>query len=97
MRSTTASDAADEYLERLLDGYRAELERVNYSRATIEDYLRAVRRVWQIMHARGVRVGDLTPDLAGDLVRHEPTRVALMVLSVDMVRGRSPRVSTRLA
>jgi len=86
MTSTTASDAADEYLERLLDGYRAELERVNYSKATIEEYQGAVRRLWQIMRARGVRVVDLTPNLAGDLVRHEPTRVGRRPYAVTIAR-----------
>lgn len=86
MTSTTISDAVGGYLEQLLDGYRAELERANYAKATIEDYLLAVRRLWQIMQARGVQVGDLTPDLAEDLVRREPTHVVRRPNAVTIAR-----------
>lgn len=74
MTTTTTADTSDENLERLLSAYQAELERLNYAAATICGYLRAVRQLWQIMEARGIEVGDLTPELAGELVRHEPTR-----------------------
>ena len=95
MTSTTVSNGTGEYLERLLEGYRDELERVIYTRATIEEYLRAVRRLWQIMQANGVQVGDLTPDLAGDLVRHEPTRVGRRPYAVTIARRFAVFLATR--
>ncbi len=76
MTNPTKANTADEQLDRLLDAYRTELQRLNYSRGTIHTYLCTIRRLWRIMEARGVGVGELTPDLAGKLVRHEPTRVS---------------------
>ena len=95
MTSTRTAEAADAELERLLDGYRTELERLHYSRATIHDHLRALRRLWQIMEARGVRVSDLTPDLAAELVRDEPTRVSRRTYAVFIARRFAGYLGTR--
>jgi len=52
--------------------YRAELERLNYVRETINLYLRSIRRLFRLMEERGVTLGELTPDLATDLVLQAP-------------------------
>src|SRR4051795_185778 len=74
MATTTTTNAMGELQDRLLDQYRAELERLDYSRGTIATYLHAVRRLLQILVARGITVGDLTPDLAAELMQHDATR-----------------------
>ncbi|HME23099.1 MAG TPA: tyrosine-type recombinase/integrase [Acetobacteraceae bacterium] len=86
MTTTTIANTADEYLDGLLQGYRAELQRLNYTPGTIHTYLCTIRRLWRIMEAHGVAVGELTPELAGELVRHEPTRVSRRPYAVIIAR-----------
>ncbi len=65
------SDPTDEpmQLDVIIDQYRAELERLNYVRGSINVYLRSIRRLFRLMEEQGVALGDLTPDVAADLVR----------------------------
>ena len=86
MTTTTIANTADEYLDGLLQGYRAELQRLNYTPGTIHTYLCTIRRLWRIMEAHGVAVGELTPELASELVRHEPTRVSRRPYAVIIAR-----------
>jgi integrase/recombinase XerD len=52
--------------------YRAELERLNYLRPTINVYLRSIRRLFRLMDERGIAPADLTPDVAAELVLQAP-------------------------
>ena len=52
----------------LLEQYRAELERLNYSRWTIYAHLRSIRRLSGLIIERNVPLDELTPDIAADLV-----------------------------
>jgi integrase/recombinase XerD len=60
------------HLDVIIAGYRAELERLNYIRETINVYLRSIRRLFRLMAEHGIALGDLTPDVAGDLVLQAP-------------------------
>jgi len=86
MATTTTADTNSEYLDRLLSAYQAELERLSYAAATINEYLRMVRRLWQTMEARGIEVGDLTPELAGELVRDDTTPVSRRTHAIFIAR-----------
>jgi hypothetical protein len=44
--------------------YRADLERLNYVRGSINVYLRSIRRLFRLMEEQGVALGDLTSDVA---------------------------------
>lgn len=67
INSTTAQMAGDR-LDGLVEQYRAELERLNYGRWTINAYLRSIRRLSRLMIEHDVALDDLTPDIATDLV-----------------------------
>jgi len=95
MTSTTTADAADEQLDRLLDAYRAELQRLNYSRGTVHTYLCTIRRLWRIMEAHGVEVGEITPELAAKLVRDEPTRVSRRPYAVIIAKRFAAHLAAR--
>jgi site-specific recombinase XerD len=95
MPSTTKADTADEQLDRLLDAYKMELQRLNYTRGTVHTYLCTIRRLWRIMEARGVGVGELTPELAGELVRDEPTRVSRRPYAVIIARRFAAHLAAR--
>jgi hypothetical protein len=60
------------HLDVIIAGYRAELERLNYIRETINVYLRSIRRLFRLMAEHGIALGDLTPDVAADLVLQAP-------------------------
>ncbi len=64
------SDSTDERvrLDAIIAQYRAELVRLNYVRGSINVYLRSIRRLFQLMEEQGVALGDLTPDVAAELV-----------------------------
>jgi integrase/recombinase XerD len=66
--------------------YRAELERLNYIRGTINVYLRSIRRLFQLMEERGVALGELTPDIAADLVHQAPWRCDRKQYAIFIVR-----------
>jgi site-specific recombinase XerD len=51
-----------------MEQYRVELERLNYGRATINIYLRSIRRLRSLMEHQGVALDQLTPDIAAELV-----------------------------
>jgi len=76
MTSITTGQTKIEPLTGLIDDYRAELERLGYSAATVVSYLCAIRRLEQLMGAHGIIVGELTPKLAAELLQHEATRVS---------------------
>jgi len=54
--------------------YRAELERLNYVRGSINVYLHSIWRLFRLMEEQGIALGDLTPDDAADLVRRASRR-----------------------
>lgn len=70
------SDPTDEkvQLDAIIAQYRAELERSNYIRQTINVYLRSIRKLFRVMEEHGVALSDLTPDVAANLVRRSPWR-----------------------
>ena len=65
---------------------RAELERQNYIRETINVYLRSIRRLLRLMEERGITLGDLTPDIAADLVLRAPWRCDRLQYAVFIAR-----------
>lgn len=71
MTTIRTGQLTGEPLDGHLEPYCAELERMGYSRSTIDIYLRAIRRLWNLMEARGIALGELTPDLAADLMQSE--------------------------
>ena len=62
------------HFDSIIARYRAELERQNYIRETINVYLRSIRELLRRMEERGITLGDLTPDIAADLVLRAPWR-----------------------
>ncbi len=85
------SDSKDEQLpgvqvDTIIARYRAELERLNYIRATINVYLRSIRKLFRLMDEHGVAIGDLTPAVAADLVLQAPWRCDRQQYAVFIVR-----------
>jgi hypothetical protein len=68
MINSTTAQMAGELLDGLVEQYRAELERLNYSRWTINAYLRSIRQLSGLMSEHSVALDELTPDIAADLV-----------------------------
>jgi integrase/recombinase XerD len=66
--------------------YRAELERLNYLRPTINIYLRSIRGLFRLMDEHGVALADLTPDVAADLVLRAPWRGDRRQYAASIVR-----------
>jgi hypothetical protein len=66
--------------------YRAELVRLNYVRGSINVYLRSLRRLFRLMEEQGVVLGDLTPDVAADLVRRAQWRCDRQQYAVFIVK-----------
>ena len=66
--------------------YRAELERLNYIRETINVYLRSIRRLFRLMEEHDVMLGDLTPDVAANLVLQAPWHCDRQQYAVFIVR-----------
>jgi site-specific recombinase XerD len=58
----------------ILEQYRAELERLAYSRGTVKTYLRVVQKLCQHLDARGLALADLTPDRAAGLIQEGAAR-----------------------
>ena len=71
---------------RLSHGYCAELERLNYIRGTIDVYLRSIRRLFRLMEERKVALGELTPNVAADLVLQAPGRFSRRQYAIFIVR-----------
>jgi integrase/recombinase XerD len=68
MTDPTTARTKGELFDALVDQYRVELERLNYGRATINAYLRSIHRLRQLMEEHRVALGELTPDIAAELV-----------------------------
>src|SRR3954453_17136491 len=68
MINSTTAQIAGEPLDGLMEQYRAEVERLNYGRWTINAYLRSIRRLFGLMIEHGVALDELTPDIAAELV-----------------------------
>ena len=86
MSDSTHEQASAVRCEAIIALYRAELERLNYIRETMNVYLRSVRRLFQLMEERGVALGDLTPDIAADLVHQAPWRCDRKQYAIFIVR-----------
>ncbi|HLY89347.1 MAG TPA: tyrosine-type recombinase/integrase [Acetobacteraceae bacterium] len=82
------SDPTDERVEldAIVAQYRAELARLNYVRGSINVYLRSIRRLFRLMEEQGVALGDLTPDVAADLVRRAQWRCDRQQYAVFIVK-----------
>ncbi len=86
MSKITTGQMTGEALTGIVEEYRAELERLDYSQATIETYLRAVGRLQQLLEVHGVAIGELTPALAAELLQHEATRVGRRPYAIGIGR-----------
>src|SRR6185437_12290271 len=82
------SDPTDELtkFDAIIAQYRAELVRLNYVRGSINVYLRSIRRLFLLMEEQGVALGDLTPDVAADLVRRASWSCDRQQYAVFMVK-----------
>ena len=74
------------HFDSIIARYRAELERQNYIRETINVYLRSIRELLRLMEERGMTLGDLTPDIAADLVLRAPWRCDRLQYAVFIAR-----------
>jgi integrase/recombinase XerD len=86
MSDFTNEQASDVQSETIIARYRAELERLNYIRETINVYLRSIRRLFRLMEEHGVALGELTPDVAADPVLQAPWRCDRKQYAVFIVR-----------
>lgn len=68
MTDRTTEPMTGQRLQVFIERYRVQLERLNYGRATINVYLRSIRRLRSLMEQQGVALVQLTPDIAGELV-----------------------------
>ena len=68
MTHSTTAPMAGQRLQMLMEQYRVELERLNYGRATINVYLRSIRRLRSLMEHQDVALDQLTPHIAAKLV-----------------------------
>jgi integrase/recombinase XerD len=82
--SDPTADAAQR--DAIIARYRTELVRLNYIRETINVYIRSIRRLFGLMEEHGVTLGDLTPDIAADLVVQAPWRCDRQQYGVFIVR-----------
>jgi len=95
MTSKMITDDTSTELDRLLADYRTELERLNYSAATIYDYQRGIRYLWQVINIRGIQVSDLTPDLAAEIIKDEPVPISRPQYTVFIARRFTSYLATR--
>ena len=86
MTTMTTERATGEELDEFVANYCTELEQLGYSRSTIDTYLRAIKRLRELMEAHGITLGELTPELAAELLQHEATRVGRRPYAVGIVR-----------
>jgi hypothetical protein len=89
MTNRSWEQTAEQPLDVLAEQYRAELERLNYGRATINVYLRTIRKLGQLIGSHDLPLDQLTPDIAAE--RSAPVchlcRQALRRLSHDARPG----------
>ena len=64
MTNRSWEQTAEQPLDVLAEQYRAELERLNYGRATINVYLRTIRKLGQLIGSHDLPLDQLTPDIA---------------------------------
>lgn len=86
MITELATNTTGVSLNKLLEQYRAELERLNYGRWTINTYGRVIQKLWRLMDTHGVALCALTPDRAAELIRHEVDRGSRRPYPVFIVR-----------
>ena len=68
MTDLTTTQMAGGLLDEFVRQYCAELEQLNYDRATISLYRRSIMRLRERMIEHGVALDALTPDIATELV-----------------------------
>jgi len=68
MTNQSGEQTAEQPLDVLAEQYRAELKRLNYGRATINVYLRTIRKLGQLIGSHDLPLDQLTPDIAAELV-----------------------------
>jgi integrase/recombinase XerD len=68
MTNRSWEQTAEQPLDVLAEQYRAELERLNYGRATINVYLRTIRKLGQLIGSHDLPLDQLTPDIAAELL-----------------------------
>jgi hypothetical protein len=68
MTKQSGEQTAEQPLDMLAEQYRAELKRLNYGRATINVYLRTIRKLGQLIGSHDLPLDQLTPDIAAELV-----------------------------
>ena len=86
MISPTTEEIAGEPLDGLVEQYRAELERLNYARWTINTYLRSIRRLCGLMIECGIALDELTPDIAAEIAERADCRSNRHQYAVFIVR-----------
>jgi integrase/recombinase XerD len=86
MISPTTEEIAGEPLDGLVEQYRAELERLNYARWTINTYLRSIRRLCGLMIECGIALDELTPDIAAEIAERADSRSNRHQYAVFIVR-----------
>jgi hypothetical protein len=82
------SNPTDELVQfdAIIAQYRAELERLNYVRGSIDVYLRSIKRFFRLIEEQGVALGDLAPDAAADLIRRATWRCDRQQYAVFIVK-----------
>ena len=68
MTNRSGEQTAKQPLDVLAEQYRAELKRLNYGRATINVYLRTIRKLGQLIGSHDLPLDQLTLDIAAELV-----------------------------
>ena len=91
MTSLPADQVTDGPLGPHLERYRAELAQLNYGRATINVYLRSIRRLCRLVEEHGVALGELTPDFAPHGSRRDLSPMPASGAHAGGRSGRCPR------
>jgi hypothetical protein len=86
MTNPTTARTTGELFDALVNQYCVELERLNYRRATINVYLRSIRKLGQLMDSHGVALDHLTPDSAAEVVLRADWRGDRRQYAVFIVR-----------
>ena len=68
MTTSTTEQISSELLAKLVEQYRAELERLDYTSWTINTNLHSIRRLCELMVEHNVEPDGLTPDIAAELL-----------------------------